>query len=167
MNLAIKNASGKVSPPPEDCDFFLDGATCEVFDIMLGVKLRRVSEPDPPPLADLTALVGLAGPLCGIVSLRCKSSSACHMAAKMLGVDTIASDQFDQTAHDAIGEICNMLAGNFKAKLSDFVEGVELSVPTVITGSDYRLRLLADGSRTEVAFDFEGSTIWVALDLHS
>jgi len=34
---------------------------------------------------------------------------------------------------DALGEVCNMIAGNFKNKISGLSEGCMLSVPTVIT----------------------------------
>jgi hypothetical protein len=60
-----------------------------------------------------------------------------------------------------------MIAGNFKAKLSGMEDGCMLSVPTVITGGDYRLYSLADGGRIEIPLLFEDRTIWVSLEIHS
>ena len=153
--------------PQGDCAPLLETATREVFEIMLGAQLKWPSEAEPPPVADLTAMVGLAGRICGVLSLRCEASSACRMAAKMLGVEAVDTADFGADARDAIGEICNMVAGNFKAKLAGLVEGCVLSVPTVITGADYQLHMLADGTRTEISFGFEGSPVWITLDLHN
>ncbi len=85
----------------------------------------------------------------------------------MLGVEAVDTAEFGDDARDAIGEICNMVAGNFKAKLAGLVEGCVLSVPTVITGADYQLHIPADGTRTEISFGFEGSPVWITLDLHN
>ncbi|MCH8267468.1 MAG: chemotaxis protein CheX [Acidobacteria bacterium] len=153
--------------PQGDCAPMLETATREVFEIMLGAQVNSPSESEPPPVADLTAMVGLAGRICGVLSLRCEATSACRMAAKMLGVEAVETAEFGDDARDAIGEICNMVAGNFKAKLAGLVEGCVLSVPTVITGADYQLHMLADGTRTEISFGFEGSPVWITLDLHN
>jgi chemotaxis protein CheX len=68
---------------------------------------------------------------------------------------------------DAIGEVCNMIAGNFKNKLSGMGSGCMLSVPTVITGGDYTFHSLADDGSLEVRLLFEGAPIQVALEIHS
>ena len=53
---------------------------------------------------------------------------------------------------DALGEICNMVAGNFKNKVSGLGNGCMLSVPTVITGRDYHCHSL--GEREYYASEF-------------
>jgi hypothetical protein len=60
-----------------------------------------------------------------------------------------------------------MIAGNFKNKLSGMGDGCMLSVPTVITGSDYCCRSLSDTGPLEVTFGFEGAPIRVELEVHS
>ncbi len=142
----------------------LESATQEVFNIMMGTKLEPHVPSDPPLAADLTSMVGLAGDLCGVLSFHCRAESASLMASKMLGMEITA---FDDTVRDAIGEICNIVAGNFKAKVTGIVNECMLSVPSVISGSDYKLFSLVDGERCEVAFCFEGSPVWVTLDLNN
>ncbi len=141
----------------------LELACREVFDIMLGYKLEPLAGEDPPA-PEFTAIVGLAGHLCGVLSLRCDAKSANLMASKMLGVDP---KQADEHMWDALGEVCNMIAGNFKNKLTGMGEGCMLSVPTVITGADYSFHSLADEGQLEVMFRFEGSLVVVALETHS
>jgi len=141
----------------------LELAAREVFEIMLGCKLE-VQNDEPSLPGEFTAMVGLAGQLCGLLTLRCGSQSAALMASKMLGAEI---KETDQQMWDAIGEIANMVAGNFKNKLSGMGEGCMLSVPTVITGSDYSCRSMADTAPLEVAFLFEGAPVVIALELHS
>ena len=141
----------------------LDLAAREVFEIMLGCKLDRYTD-EQPVTGEFTAMVGLAGQVCGLLTLRCGSPSAALMASKMLGVEV---KQEDQQMWDAIGEIANMIAGNFKNKLSGMADGCLLSIPTVITGSDYNCRSMADTAPLAVAFLFEGAPVLVALELHS
>jgi chemotaxis protein CheX len=139
-------------------------ATCEVFEIMVGTLLGRATEKSPHVVADYTAIVGIAGSLCGVLSLRASYESARRVAAKMLGSDEAG---VNENAQDAFGEVCNMIAGSFKAKIAGLADGCALSVPTVISGKDYALHSLANGERFEVIFSFEGNPLSVTLDLHS
>jgi chemotaxis protein CheX len=139
-------------------------ATAEVFEIMLGTSLGNAIEGSPHIDADFTAMVGLAGSLCGVVGLRASSESARRMAAKMLGLEEVG---MGDNVLDAFGEVCNMIAGSFKARIAGLADGCALSVPTVISGRDYALHALANGERFEVAFSFEGNPLFVTLDLHS
>lgn len=77
-----------------------------------------------------------------------------------------AAESEDQVA-DALGEICNMVTGNFKNKLAGTDERCMLSVPSVITGAEYKFRSLADGYSVETIVLFEKSAIVVRLQLHS
>ena len=48
----------------------------EVFQIMLGSKVQPADNSDHEEKFDFTSMVGLAGQLCGVVILRCRSESA-------------------------------------------------------------------------------------------
>jgi len=113
---------------------------------------------------DVTAMVGLAGQLCGVLSVRCSQKAAAVMTCKMLGV---ALDKVGAEVADALGEVCNMVAGNFKNKIAGLAEGCMLSPPTVITGSDYTLRSLADSPALEIRLLFEDMPIVISLQVHS
>ena len=148
---------------PENWQPLLELACREVFEIMLGAKLEPTTGEAPPP-TEFSAIVGLAGQLCGVLSLRCNAKSANLMASMMLGIDP---KQADEHMWDALGEVCNMIAGNFKNKLTGMGDGCMLSVPTVITGEDYSFHSLADEGQLEVMFRFEGSLVVVSLETHS
>jgi chemotaxis protein CheX len=81
----------------------------------------------------------------------------------MLGLDAAQSGP---EMWDAIGEICNMIAGNFKNKISGLGDGCMLSVPTVITGADYSLHSVANTGTLRAMMLFEGQPIMLSLEFH-
>jgi chemotaxis protein CheX len=141
----------------------LEVAAREVFDLMLSSQLT-VSEAAEETALDITSMVGLAGQLCGVLSVRCNKKAAALMTSKMLGVEL---DKVGPQMSDALGEICNMVAGNFKNKIAGLAEGCMLSPPTVITGNDYTLHSLSASPPLEVRLRFEGMPIVVSLLIHS
>jgi chemotaxis protein CheX len=167
MITGVTSQEGNPSVTLSECRPLLELATREVFEMMLGTQLNPGSQSEPPRVPNITALVGLAGRINGVVSVRCEAPSACRMTAKMLGIPASEAADFDSSAFDAVGEICNMVAGNFKAKIPGPGSKCNLSIPTVVTGGDYRLHLLSVGEHTELSFDFEGYPIWVSLELRS
>jgi chemotaxis protein CheX len=141
----------------------LNTAAKEVFELMLSSQLTTMGTVEKVNM-DVTAMVGLAGQLCGVLSVRCSEKSAALMTSKMLGV---ALDKVGPEVADALGEVCNMVAGNFKNKIAGLAEGCMLSPPTVITGSDYNLYSMADSPAVEVTMLFENMPIGISLQIHS
>jgi chemotaxis protein CheX len=141
----------------------LEMATREVFELMLGCQLT-VPATAAEPIEQVTAMVGLAGALCGVLSVRCDDKAAALMTSKMLGVPL---DKVGPEVSDALGEVCNMVAGNFKNKIAGLAEGCLLSPPTVVTGSDYSLHSLAESPGLEISLLFEGMPMVISLQIHS
>jgi chemotaxis protein CheX len=140
----------------------LEMATREVFELMLSCQLT------PAPIMDessmnVTSMVGLAGQLCGVITVRCHDKTAVLMSSKMLGLPV---EKVGQDFSDALGEVCNMVAGNFKNKIPGLSDGCMLSPPTVITGSNYSLHSLADSPGLQVRMFFENLPIIIALQIH-
>jgi chemotaxis protein CheX len=140
----------------------LELALQEVFELMLACSLEVPAEPPLEEGLDITAMVGLAGQLCGILTLRCSARSAARMASRMLGID---AEKAGPEMWDAVGEICNMVAGNFKNKISGLGDGCMLSVPTVITGEDYDVHSTADDD-IHTVFLFEREPLVLSLKVH-
>jgi chemotaxis protein CheX len=135
----------------------------EVFDLMLACPLEVPAEPPSEEGLDITSMVGLAGQMCGILSMRCSSKSARRMAARMLGIE---AEDAGPEMWDAVGEICNMVAGNFKNKITGMGDGCMLSVPTVITGTEYNLHSMVNEEIRTVLL-FEGEPVVIALEVHN
>lgn len=141
----------------------LEMATREVFELMLSCQLTPAPNMNESGM-DVTSMVGLAGQLCGVITVRCHEKTAVLMASKMLGLPV---EKVGQDFADAVGEVCNMVAGNFKNKIAGLSDGCMLSPPSVITGSDYSLHSLADSPRLEVRMLFENLPIIITLQTHS
>jgi chemotaxis protein CheX len=141
----------------------LELSVCEVFEIMLSTQLHPYDSPVDASVGEFTALVGLAGSLCGVLSIRCTDQAARIMAGKMLD---IPPEEVENDSWDALGEIANMIAGNFKGKLSGVGNHCMLSVPTIIVGTDYEARSLTGGNTIDTVFDFETKPVRVTLELH-
>jgi chemotaxis protein CheX len=146
----------------------LDCAAVEVFEMMAGTRLTPFvppavepgAEPAPERQGGLTAMVGMAGVLCGMTTIRCSSDTAIRLASKMAG-DEAAKDP--NIVSDAMGELCNMVAGNFKAKITCLADHCMLSVPTVISGDSYVMQAAEPSEVLLLALNFDGSPIHISL----
>jgi chemotaxis protein CheX len=163
MNLATKSSSPISVAFDASWKTILECAAFEVFEMMVGVRPELNSASTGAPTGEQTAMVGMAGALCGMTTLRCAKATSARFAALMLG-GAATSDA--SSSGDALGELCNMVAGNFKSKISTLADRCLLSVPTVITGGDYSMETSAPTQCIIVPLLFEGQPIWVALIIH-
>lgn len=149
-------------------------AAHEVFVLMVGTELATATEIFPQERIDITSMVGLAGEVCGVLTVRSTAPAVALMTSKMLDVDADTDSQQTNPLHtnsqqswDAFGEICNMIAGNFKHKIAGIGNDCMLSVPTVITGADYNLHCRVESDKISVHLLFEGHPLIVALEIHN
>lgn len=164
MSAFTHSPAGKNAPPFESWRLLLREAVKEVFSMMVGAEVSIPELADPPVVTEVTGMVGLVGELCGVLCVRCSKSCASKIASKMLGVPVAEAASHRS---DAVGEICNMVAGNFKAKISGLQDKCMLSVPTIIIGGDYEVFSPAVGNRIELPFLFEAEPIWIGLEVRS
>lgn len=109
--------------------FFGKMLECHVERQAPGIA-RDVSKP-----AEITAFIGVAGPIRGAVALAFPVVTALALTARMTGVESKVVD--DDTC-DAVAEAVNIVAGGAKAKLvADDQTPASLGLPTVVRGGDY------------------------------
>jgi len=142
----------------------LECSAVEVFGIMLGVELAAFSGSADEHRGEQTAMVGLAGALCGMVTIRCSSTTAGRLASLMLGDDAASNPSM---TGDALGELCNMVAGNFKSKVSTLADHCMLSMPTVIWGEHYVMQTVQSHELFEVVLSFDGEPVWFSIVIHT
>jgi chemotaxis protein CheX len=156
MSVSLRESVQQVSDPRN-----LDATVEEVFQLMLGVSCQRESvHPEPGQSESVTAVVGFGGLLSGACVFRSQSEVAMKIAAHMTGMEF---DSVDGTVKDAIGEICNMLAGAWKGKVPELAAHCGLSVPAVITGRDYNLHVQAPEFQLNHAYSFENANFAVTI----
>jgi chemotaxis protein CheX len=145
----------KLNPQWEAC---LEESLREVFGIMLGLKVQRCANLRLVP--GLTALVGLTGSLDARFTIRCSRHAATNLASRMLTPEAVHGEE---QIFDALGEVCNIVAGNFKARLPSLSGTCSLSPPTVISGEDCELYKPGAGQSLEILIECDNFPFEVAL----
>lgn len=127
-------------------------AVGKVFSTMLDMTPQRcevrVSKGVPGGTA-LTSIVGISGKLHGVVVLRFPRETSLSLANRMLGAEYA---EVNDEVVDVAAELANMIGGAAKASF-DFDPPLELGLPTVVQGSDYRVRYPSDAVWLEVPFE--------------
>jgi chemotaxis protein CheX len=127
-----------------------------VFAAMLGIEAVECETPWFPGADRLTSAVHLAGDWNGAVLLECDRRQACRFAGRFLSMDP--SDTVDDVVRDVLGELANMIGGNLKCVLG---RGILLSMPSVMDGSDYSLRVCGVEARRQLAFQCDDGLFWI------
>jgi chemotaxis protein CheX len=121
----------------------IHSATSEVFSTMLGMAITpadtRMDRACPSVNDGVMAFVGVAGPWMGNGVISCSATFACHLCATFLMTEASA---VNDEVLDAVGEIANMVIGNFKTAAEGVVGPLNLSVPTVIYGRNFTSKTL-------------------------
>jgi len=129
-----------------------------VFETMLGLESVQCEAPWFASGDRLTSAVHLAGDWKGAVLLECNRRQACHFTGRFLSMDP--PDAVDDVVRDVLGELANMIGGNLKCVLS---HGIHLSMPTVVDGSEYYLRVCGTEVRNRLAFQCAEGQFWVTV----
>src|ERR1017187_7804530 len=122
-----------------------------VFSTMLDLEVTRVDAPWSPTGDRLTSAVYLEGNWNGAVLLECDREQACQFTGKLLSMDP--PEQVDDDVRDVLGELANMIGGNIKSVVSP---GDRLSLPSVIDGNNYEVRVCGSDVKKRIAFRFSG-----------
>lgn len=157
MAVSLRESVAQVADPGN-----LDASVDEVFQLMMGVKCHRaITEmPEVNHAESVTAVVGFGGLLSGACVFKSSSETALTVAARMTGIEFT---EVDDTVKDAIGEVCNMLAGSWKGKVPELSANCGLSVPAVITGRDYNLHVQSPEFRLYHVYTFGDDSFSVTI----
>lgn len=140
---------------------FIQASAREVFLMVAGTEIQFGDSALKPQPGEVSATVRLAGAIRGTFCVHCSWCVAANIAAKMLGGPGDSSQ-----ICDALGEICNMVAGNFKDKIASLSDHCMLSVPSVVAGSDSDA-YSSSQDRVEVSLRYSGSPVWITLEIRS
>ena len=129
-----------------------------VFEAMLGLVVGESETPWYPGGERLTAVVHLSGEWNGAVLLECDRSQACHFAGRYLSMES--PEAMDDVVRDVLGELANMIGGNLKSVLA---QGIRLSMPSIVNGSDYNLRVCGSEVTERLAFNSTEGPFWITV----
>ena len=129
-----------------------------VFETMMGLETVECDTPWFPHVDRMSAAVHLTGDWNGAVLLECSPEQACRFAGRFLSIDPPPA--VDNIVRDVLGELSNMIGGNLKCVLAD---GIRLSVPSVVDGSEYSLRICGANVQARLAFDCVEGVFWITI----
>ncbi len=133
----------------------------------------------------VSAILGFAGKLSGSCTMSAEPAAVALIAKHLLSptlpraypsepdvqvhnatvADSLVFDplQLNDTMLDSFGEICNMIAGGWKNRIPGLDSGCALSVPTIISGSDYVLHPVGDRLLVERIYHFKGHKMLLVI----
>jgi chemotaxis protein CheX len=142
-----------------------DATVAEILGMMFGFEAAVVEASDfgldSPDSDERTAVVGFSGAMRGSCQVRMTSKAAQSIASAMLGGAPI--DEGDDSINDALGELCNMLAGGWKNDTPGLSSECALSPPTVITGRNYKVHTIKPSVKVSRAYQFDVHTFQLTL----
>jgi chemotaxis protein CheX len=114
----------------------IESIVCSIFDATFGMTIERLEGANDAPFATSSSLIGISGSWDGAVILDCAPDVAVELATLMFDLPLTAIDRTH--IEDTLGELANMVGGNLKCLLPP---PCSLSLPTVVEGRDYRVRV--------------------------
>jgi len=129
----------------------LSEALVKTFLTMLSLKLEclEVRSVIPSQGDHLFGIIRFSGKATGQVQLRLGFDSAKQVAAKVLGLESANLE----AAKDAVGELLNIMAGNFKSNLCDAgLECCRLEPPRVYSSAEFNTVVEEEGNLERMVF---------------
>ena len=145
---------------------YVRSVTADVFSTMLGMEVTPEPEhveQTPPVIAEgVMALVGLAGPCTGAGVITCGSAFAIQVCNHLLMAEETS---VNEDVLDAMGEVANMIIGNFKTLAEEHVGPLCLSIPTVIHGRNFTSRSIGNTAWVVLPFECNGDVMQIRICL--
>lgn len=144
-------------------DTQVGGLLEEVWSSVLSMEATPTPSPDgaaarPSTVRIVSACVQISGSWEGAVALQCSDSAARSATAAMFGVE--ASAATEDEIKDAVGELVNIVGGNFKGLVGG---ECKLSLPTVAIGFDLSLSHPGSKCERELWFESGGEPITLSI----
>jgi CheY-specific phosphatase CheX len=122
----------------------------DVFGNMVDMSIEPLDGCWEPQSEVVTAAVYFTAPWQGALFVECNVELAFAFTAKLMAVETPTS--VDDDVCDAMGELANMIGGNLKALMP---ANVGISIPSIIRGKEYAVRLRGGRRLSSTVFDSE------------
>ena len=134
-------------------------ATFSSNDVVAGVPVPEKAKRCGP---GVLGCVGLAGQVTGVVTVWAEMKAARQVATAMMA--GMAPEGDEETA-DVIGEVTNLVAGLFRAKMALSGRVCDISVPSVTIGSTFFTKYGANATCIACPITFDGDTVYVEASL--
>jgi chemotaxis protein CheX len=131
----------------------VNAAVSEVFTTMLNLEVRQVSHEacgfkGEPQIA---SAVGFTGRVSGVVYLYTTVRFAVRITRGLLGLNASEAHN-DDMVNDAMGEIANMIVGQFKSRLTDRGLPCVMTIPSIVRGSQFEIEAVRETEVDRLGF---------------
>ena len=132
-------------------------STRSTFDVLLNLTLKQKEvyvKKNFTIYGDISGTIGISGSVSGFVwvSLPADFALDCIRALIREDADAVLSDV---VVRDGISELITMIAGGAKKDMPDKGTGIDLALPTVISGRGHELYHNEDACNTSIIFETE------------
>ncbi len=138
-------------------------AVGRTFHTMVGVQLEPADPVSMGPLVG-TYFLGSAdfsGRATGSVHLRLQDDFGRYITAQVLM--TGEGDEITEGVNDVLGELVNMVVGNFKSNLNDAGLTCKLSLPRVTKTAEFSVPRVASGRHQVFGFKYQNNKVLVDI----
>ncbi len=138
-------------------------STEEIFNTMIFMEISAEA-----PLAKgkevldchVSSMIGLSGDFTSMLSIHCSGTIGKAITGEMLGMEV---EDVDSDVKDTLGEIANMVAGGLKEAFAAENIKLELSIPTTVTGTSYKVSSPTKCGRVIIPFNLEQGRFFIEL----
>ncbi len=134
----------------------VEQVVASAFETMMGLQVQPVNQPWCALPEHLIATVQFNGAKRGALVVEMESAQARKFAGCLLGNEP---ETVDDDVRDAVGELANVIGGNLKAMVAPTAA---LSIPCVVDGSDFKIRVCGSTRLDRRAFAADGSVFWIS-----
>ncbi len=122
------------------------------FETILGCTPKRSGMELASATAkyDVSAIIGITGSATGTVVVSLSAEAAFAALERMVGVKP---DTIDGDVLDAVGEVCNMIAGGAKSKLDS--HQLAISIPNMVSGPGHQIHYPSNVQPIRLQFESE------------
>jgi len=142
-------------------------AVLNSFHTMMSIELKAMGPTELVPFREEHVLgeVSFTGKAAGLVHLRLPTTAVALVGGRMLGLS--AADLADPAvANDVVGELCNMIVGNFKSNLCDAGLNCKLSTPKITRTEIFKLHVVDGGTAERLGFRAREVDLFVDLSVN-
>lgn len=130
-----------------------------VMEVEPGPTVQKKEDDDyRPPSSEVTVVINFSGGIHGGIHLAAPLHAAIELASSFSGesYDTIFGE-----AGDGFGELANIIAGGVQTRLGTGFGNINLTPPTLITGTDYKMQYKSNFDSVKQYFKCEAGLFFV------
>lgn len=148
----------------ENTGALISAAVTEVFGTMLNMPMLAVPTEECVFAGQdqIASAVGFTGRLSGVAYLYTTTRFAGRITRGLIGLDATEVTT-DEMVNDAMGEMANMVVGQFKSRLVDRGFPCVMTIPSIVRGSQFGIEAVSETQLERLGFRCGDNVLLVEL----